>query len=68
MSRRPISILTIIALLALAASLLASCAPRDEGITSLDQLKQPDIQIGVSSDSTESAIVQKEFPRPLSEA
>ena len=63
MSRRLTAALMAAMLLALAAGLLVSCAPKDEGITSLGQLNQPDVKIGVSSDSTESAIVQKEFPQ-----
>lgn len=63
MSRRIAAVLIAAMLLALAAGLLVSCAPKDEGITSLDQLNQPGVKIGVSSDSTESAIVQKEFPQ-----
>ncbi len=63
MSRRLTIVLTLVMLLGLTAGILTSCGPKDEGITSLDQLNQPDVQIGVSSDSTESAIVEKEFPQ-----
>ena len=62
MGRRSIAILTMAILLALTASFLASCAPKEEGITSLEQLNQPGIQIGVATDTTEYAIVEKEFP------
>ena len=63
LSRRPISILTIAMLLALAAGLLAACSPKDESITSLDQLNQPGIQIGVSADAPEYSLVEQEFPQ-----
>ena len=63
MGRSLTTILMTITLLALAVGLLASCAPKDEGITSLDQLDNPDVQIGVATDSTEFALVEEKFPQ-----
>ena len=53
----------LILLLASAIVFLSACGRRDEGITSLDQLDQPHIKIGVATDTTEFSIVEKEFPK-----
>ena len=63
MHRRLTAVLTMAVLLVLTAGLLASYAPKDEGITSQDQLNQPDIKIGVATDTTEYMIVQEKFPQ-----
>ena len=62
-NRKIAAILMAAMLLALAAGFLASCAPKDEGITSVDQLNRPDVQIEVASDAPEFAIVEKDFPQ-----
>ena len=63
MNRRMAAILLAAMLLSLAAGLLVSCAPKEAGITSADQLNQPDVQIGVASDAPEFALVEKDFPQ-----
>ena len=63
MGRRSISILTIVMLLAIAAGLLVSCSPKNEGVTSFDQLNQPGTQIGVAADAPEHSVVEQEFPQ-----
>ncbi|HCI73206.1 MAG TPA: hypothetical protein DHV42_01525 [Lachnospiraceae bacterium] len=60
---RSMSVILMILLLASSALLLGASGRQEEGITSLEQLNQPGIQIGVASDSTEFDIVQKEFPK-----
>ncbi|HAM14699.1 MAG TPA: hypothetical protein DCP91_02305 [Eggerthellaceae bacterium] len=50
-------------LLAAALGLLASCGSKNDAIESFDQLNQPDVKIGVASDSTEFALVQENFPQ-----
>ena len=63
MNRKPIAVLAMVAILAMAAGLLSSCAPKSEGITSLEQLNQPGINIGVATDTNESILVAEYFPK-----
>ncbi|MBQ9001827.1 MAG: transporter substrate-binding domain-containing protein [Eggerthellaceae bacterium] len=62
MGCKSVAALVAVVLLALSAGLLASCGPQDKGITSLDQLNQPGVKIGVATDSTESELVKEHFP------
>jgi len=63
-NRKTIAVLVMSLLLVLAAGLLASCDERkDGGITSFDQLNQPDIKIGVATDTTEYSLVQEKYPQ-----
>ena len=59
--RRMTAVLMIM-MLTLSAGLFVSCGQKDEGITSLEQLKEPGIRIGVATDTTEFRIVEEEFP------
>lgn len=63
MRRRMITILMVVLLLTSSAFIVGFNVQKDKGVTSLDQLDQPDIQIGVATDTTEYAIVEKEFPK-----
>ena len=63
MRKGAITVLMATMLLAMAAGLLASCGPKGEGITSFDQLNQPDVKIGVATDTNDSAIVAEHFPK-----
>ena len=56
------AVLLMTLLLTSAAGLFVSCGRKDEGITSIDQLKEPGVKIGVASDTTEFRIVEEEFP------
>lgn len=62
MNRKPVVVLAMVVILAMAAGLLASCGPKSEGITSFEQLNQPDIKIGVATDTNESNLVMENFP------
>ena len=61
--RRGRTFVLVILLLASAVFFLEACGRKDEGITSLEQLNQPGVRIGVATDSTEFSIVEKEFPK-----
>ena len=61
--RRMITVLVVILLLVSSVVVFGSDDKKDGGITSLDQLNQPGIQIGVATDTTEYEIVEKEFPK-----
>ena len=63
MLRKISAILVMIMLVTSAALFLGACGHNEEGITSLDQLNQQGIKIGVSTDTTEYTIVEKEFPK-----
>lgn len=63
MNRRMVAALIPAMLLVLVAGLLVACAPQDKSITSFDQLNQPDILVGVSTDAKESAMAAEEFPQ-----
>ena len=62
-SWKPTAILIAVMLLALASGLLASCGLKNDVIESFDQLNQPDVKIGVATDSTEFALVEENFPQ-----
>ena len=62
-SRRLMAVLTIVMLLTSTACFLASCGPKDEGITSFEQLNREGVKIGVATDTTEFALVQDKFPK-----
>lgn len=62
--------LIILFLLIFPVSLLSGCAPEvrsddsgARGITSIGQLNDSDIHIGVTTDTSEGTLVQKEFPK-----
>ncbi len=61
--RRITKVLTVLIFMASAAVLLTACAQRDDEITSLKQLNQDGIRIGVATDTTEFSIVEREFPK-----
>ena len=61
--RKMIAALVVILLLVSSVIVLGSDDRKDGGITSLDQLNQPGIQIGVATDTTEYEIVEKKFPK-----
>ena len=63
MGRRLTATLLMIMLLASTAVLLTSCGPKNKGITSMDQLNKPGIQIAVQAGTPESDVVEKEFPK-----
>lgn len=60
---RMTSVLLMILLLVAAAGLLTACGGKEEGYTSLKQLDQPGIKIGVGTDTNEADIVKKQFPK-----
>ena len=63
-NRKTVAVLVTSLLLVLAAGLLVSCDERkDEGIASFDQLSQPDVKIGVATDTTEYSLVQENYPQ-----
>ena len=62
MLRRISTVLMMILLITSSAVFLGGCGRNDKGITSLDQLNQPGVKIGVATDTTEYAIVEKDFP------
>ena len=76
MSRRmfPVLVILMLMLMVSAAVFLGGCGQKNEevasgdvttdaeAITSLEQLKKPGVKIGVSSDTPEDKVVQKEFP------
>ena len=53
----------LLVLLASVAVFLCACGRRGGGITSLDQLNQTGIRIGVATETAEFSIVEKEFPK-----
>ena len=63
MIRKKFAALVMILLLTAAVFFGGVRCPKAEGITSMDQLNQPGIVIGVATDTTEYEIVEKEFPK-----
>ena len=55
-------ILLLCAVLISCAAVLAGCGKK-EGITKIDQLNDPDITVGVVSDTAEFRIVQRDYPK-----
>lgn len=62
LGQRITAVIMMITMLSSLAVLFAGCDRKDEGITSLEQLDQPGIRIGVATDTGDFRVVEEEFP------
>ena len=62
LGQRITAVIMMITMLSSSAVLFAGCDRKDEGITSLEQLDQPGIRIGVATDTGDFRVVEEEFP------
>ena len=62
MNRRIKYAALLVVLIALTLS-LSTCANKKEAITSVSQLNDPNVTIGVAQDTSEAMLVERDFPK-----